>query len=40
MGYNPSLFLGDMTGDKIEDVAVVIDTGEAAVLFMHTCLPI
>ncbi|MDO8227447.1 hypothetical protein [Bacillus cabrialesii] len=27
MGYNPSLFLGDMTGDKIDDVAVVIDTG-------------
>ncbi|CAI6329204.1 hypothetical protein ACFRGK_21060 [Bacillus subtilis] len=27
MGYNPSLFLGDMTGDKIEDVAVVMDTG-------------
>ncbi|MGF7534828.1 hypothetical protein AAGG74_14220 [Bacillus mexicanus] len=27
MGYNPSLFLGDMTGNKIDDVAVVIDTG-------------
>ncbi|MEG7336045.1 hypothetical protein [Bacillus sp. 0102A] len=27
MGYNPSLFLGDMTGDKMDDVAVVIDTG-------------
>ncbi|MFL6979831.1 hypothetical protein R7M47_19775 [Bacillus inaquosorum] len=27
MGYNPSLFLGDMTGDKIDDVAVVVDTG-------------
>ncbi|MCY7810559.1 hypothetical protein P8846_08205 [Bacillus spizizenii] len=27
LGYNPSLFLGDMTGDKIDDVAVVIDTG-------------
>ncbi|MCY7781853.1 hypothetical protein [Bacillus sp. FSL H8-0515] len=27
MGYNPSLILGDMTGDKIDDVAVVIDTG-------------
>ncbi|MEC1791179.1 hypothetical protein P9D84_07180 [Bacillus vallismortis] len=27
MGYNPSLFLGDLTGDKIVDVAVVMDTG-------------
>ncbi|MCI3986425.1 hypothetical protein MMJ63_16330 [Bacillus vallismortis] len=26
MGYNPSLFLGDLTGDKIVD-AVVMDTG-------------
>lgn len=26
-GYNPSLFLGDFTGDKIQDILIVIDTG-------------
>ncbi len=27
IGYNPSLFLADVTGNQTEDVAVVIDTG-------------
>lgn len=27
VGYNPTLFLGDFTGDKVEDISVVIDTG-------------
>ncbi len=26
-GYNPTLFLGDFTGDKVEDIMVVMDTG-------------
>jgi hypothetical protein len=26
-GYNPTLFLGDFTGDKVEDILVVIDSG-------------
>jgi hypothetical protein len=26
-GYNPTLFLGDFTGDKIKDILVSIDTG-------------
>jgi hypothetical protein len=26
-GYNPTLFLGDITGDKVDDILVVIDTG-------------
>ncbi|MGM7724753.1 VCBS repeat-containing protein [Metabacillus sp. Hm71] len=26
-GYNPTLFLGDVTGDKADDILVVIDTG-------------
>ncbi|MCM3653799.1 VCBS repeat-containing protein [Metabacillus litoralis] len=26
-GYNPTLFLGDFTGDKINDILVVIDSG-------------
>ncbi|USK30875.1 VCBS repeat-containing protein [Bacillus sp. CMF21] len=26
-GYDPSLFLGDFTGDKIDDILVVIDSG-------------
>ena len=26
-GYNPTIFLGDMTGDKVDDIQVVIDTG-------------
>lgn len=26
-GYNPSLFLGDFTGDKIDDIKVSIDSG-------------
>lgn len=27
MGYNPTLFLGDLTGNKVDDILVVIDTG-------------
>ncbi|MBM7553518.1 VCBS repeat-containing protein [Thalassobacillus pellis] len=27
MGYNPTLFLGDFTGNKVDDILVVIDTG-------------
>ncbi|HEU5140050.1 MAG TPA: FG-GAP-like repeat-containing protein, partial [Bacillales bacterium] len=27
MGYNPTLFLGDVTGDKVDDILVAIDTG-------------
>ncbi|MFP5114139.1 hypothetical protein ACSU64_17400 [Bacillaceae bacterium C204] len=27
MGYNPTLFLGDFTGNKVEDILVVMDTG-------------
>lgn len=30
MGYNPTLFLGDFTGDKVDDILVVIDTGGSA----------
>jgi hypothetical protein len=26
-GYNPTLFLGDFTGNKVDDILVVIDTG-------------
>lgn len=26
-GYNPTLFLGDFTGDRVEDIMVVMDTG-------------
>jgi hypothetical protein len=26
-GYNPTLFLGDFTGNKVEDILVVMDTG-------------
>lgn len=26
-GYNPTIFLGDMTGDKVDDIQIVIDTG-------------
>ncbi len=26
-GYNPTLFLGDFTGNKLDDILVVIDTG-------------
>jgi hypothetical protein len=26
-GYNPTIFLGDFTGDQLEDILVVIDTG-------------
>jgi len=26
-GYNPTLFLGDLTGNKVDDILVVIDTG-------------
>jgi hypothetical protein len=29
-GYNPTLFLGDFTGDKINDILVVIDSGGSA----------
>ena len=27
MGYNPTIFLGDFTGNHIEDILVVSDTG-------------
>jgi len=27
VGYNPTLFLGDFTGDYVEDILVVMDTG-------------
>lgn len=27
MGYNPTLFLGDFTGNHVEDILVVMDTG-------------
>ncbi|MBD1381260.1 VCBS repeat-containing protein [Metabacillus arenae] len=27
LGYNPTLFLGDFTGNKVDDILVVIDTG-------------
>jgi hypothetical protein len=27
VGYNPTLFLGDFTGNQVEDILVVIDTG-------------
>lgn len=27
IGYNPTLFLGDFTGDKLDDIMVVFDTG-------------
>ncbi|SER97954.1 hypothetical protein SAMN05518872_10324 [Psychrobacillus sp. OK032] len=27
MGYNPTIFLGDFTGNHIEDIQIVIDTG-------------
>ncbi|MFC0273509.1 VCBS repeat-containing protein [Metabacillus herbersteinensis] len=27
VGYNPTLFLGDFTGNKVDDILVVIDTG-------------
>lgn len=27
VGYNPTIFLGDFTGDKVDDILVVIDTG-------------
>lgn len=26
-GYNPTIFLGDFTGDQVDDILVVIDTG-------------
>lgn len=26
-GYNPTIFLGDFTGDQVDDIQVVIDTG-------------
>ncbi|OAS87851.1 spore coat protein [Metabacillus litoralis] len=29
-GYNPTLFLGDFTGNKVDDIQVVIDTGGSA----------
>ncbi|WP_375540979.1 VCBS repeat-containing protein [Paenibacillus tyrfis] len=29
-GYNPTLFLGDFTGNKVDDILVVIDTGGSA----------
>ena len=27
VGYNPTIFLGDFTGDQVDDILVVIDTG-------------
>nr|WP_246097073.1 hypothetical protein [Psychrobacillus soli] len=27
MGYNPTIFLGDFTGDRVDDIQIVIDTG-------------
>lgn len=27
MGYNPTLFLGDLTGNRVDDILVEIDTG-------------
>ena len=27
MGYNPTIFLGDFTGNQIDDIQIVIDTG-------------
>ncbi|MGM0867572.1 MAG: VCBS repeat-containing protein [Bacillota bacterium] len=30
LGYNPTLFLGDFTGNKVDDILVVIDTGGSA----------
>ncbi len=30
VGYNPRLFLGDFTGNQLDDILVVIDTGEGA----------
>lgn len=30
IGYNPTLFLGDFTGNKEEDILIVIDTGGSA----------
>ena len=29
VGYNPRLFLGDFTGNQLDDILVVIDTGES-----------
>ncbi|QFG01070.1 VCBS repeat-containing protein [Psychrobacillus glaciei] len=26
-GYNPTIFLGDFTGDRVDDILIVIDTG-------------
>jgi hypothetical protein len=35
-GYNPTIFLGDFTGDKVEDIAVYIDSGgSGAMLYSY-----
>lgn len=31
-GYNPTLFLGDFTGDRIKDILIIIDSGGSGAL--------
>ena len=35
-GYNPTIFLGDFTGDRVEDIVVYIDSGgSGAILYSY-----
>lgn len=34
-GYNPTIFLGDFTGDKVDDIVVYIDSGSGAILYSY-----
>lgn len=38
-GYNPTLFLGDFTGNEGDDILVVIETGGSGVPFMRMFFP-
>ena len=33
-GYNPTIFLGDFTGDKVDDIVVYIDSGAVELSFI------
>ncbi len=34
-GYNPRLFLGDFTGDRIDDILISIDSGGSGAIMYH-----
>lgn len=35
VGYNPRIFLGDFTGDKVDDIFISIDSGGSGAIMYH-----